>query len=86
MGNRCGRYPRIDFFRLTGVPRRPRLRDVRPAPRKALRPGPTETTAFEHFRSPFGRPTGPHAAAAVTQLLPQMNSCCRRVNSCKHQA
>lgn len=83
---RCGRYPRLDFFRLTGAPRHPRLRDVRPTRQRRGVQCPTVTNVFEHVRNPFELMTGAHGAAPVTQLLPQMNSCCRRVNSCKHQA
>ena len=41
--------------------------------------------ALKHFRG-FELVTGAHEASPVTWRLPQMNSCCCRVNSCKHPA
>ena len=84
--SRCGRYPRLDFFAS------PECRVVHgsaacdSADKECGDQCPTETNTFEHFRSPFEQLTGARGAAPVTQLLPQMNSCCRRVNSCEHQA
>ena len=84
--SRWGRYPRLDFFAS------PECRVVHgsaacdSADKECGDQCPTETNTFEHFRSPFEQLTGARGAAPVTQLLPQMNSCCRRVNSCEHQA
>jgi hypothetical protein len=84
--SRCGRYPRLDFF---ASPECRVGHGSATCDRHRYRRGdqcPTETNAFEHFRTPFELLTGARGAAPVTQLLPQMNTCCRRVNSCKHPA